>query len=247
MQVTLRHETLYRIDSHRLIQCGAGTGILAAPVADPAADRRKRIILLDQGQRLFVTAFLRQLQISLHCDMGRASRLTGCRTSIVTVDSVHVTVIMGPHMFAPLLFLWKGHLRISNLTAIFLTQLLPQFHGARRAGFHTFAAGNTFLLIHLRNISRTGHVRCIKQLGSAERIAHIHVAVAYGKNLVSPVYIGNLVDETILFRLSENIQRLFLRDIPSVLLGLHHVIRHITHCYAPAFRIISAAFVMVQT
>ena len=112
-------------------------------------------------------------------------------------------------------------------------------------GLHALAAGHTFLLIHLRDVSGTGHVRRVKKLRSAQCIAYIHITVTDGEDLVGAVDVRDLVNETVLFRLPENFKRLFLRDIASVLLSRHHIIRDIAHRHAPSLRIVGAALLML--
>ena len=77
MQVPLRDELLDGVDGDRLVDGPAGAGILAAAVADAAADGRERILPLDELQRLGILAFGGLLQVALHGDMGRARRLAG--------------------------------------------------------------------------------------------------------------------------------------------------------------------------
>ena len=53
--------------------------------------------------------------------------------------------------------------------------------------------------------------------------------------------------KAVFFCLSENIQCFFFRNITSVFLRLHNVVRHVSDRNAPAFRIICTAFIMCQS
>ena len=56
MKLLFGNKLLNLIDRHRLINRSSCTDILAAPVADGAADSRERIFRLNQLQRIHVFA-----------------------------------------------------------------------------------------------------------------------------------------------------------------------------------------------
>ena len=175
--------------------------------------------------------------------MGRAGGLTGRSTGLIAVDPVFVPIILGPHVGTP------GHLRgqrlfrIGHLASVLFTELLSQLYRSRRAGLHTFAAGHAVFFRHAGHIGGPGHVRRVEKLGSPQRVADIHIAVADGKNLVLAVNIGNLMDKPVLLRLTENLQGLLLRDVTASLVGLYHIIGHVSHSHAPALGVVGAALV----
>ena len=103
-------------------------------------------------------------------------------------------------MLAPGLFRGKRHPGVDHLAAFLVAQLLSQLYRACRTGLHTFAAGYAVGLFYLRHISGAGHIRRVEQLGGAQRVADIYIAVADGKNLVRAVNIGNLVYEAVVLR-----------------------------------------------
>ena len=150
-------------------------------------------------------------------------------------------------MLTPGLFRGKRHLRILDLAALTVAELLSQLNSACRAAFHTLTAGHTFCLLYFSHVSRTGHIWCIKQLRRTQRITDIDITVADSKNLVRTVDIGDLVYKTVVLSHFKDLQCFLFRNIASVFLGLHHIIRHISHSYAPTLRIIGTAFIMRQT
>ena len=179
--------------------------------------------------------------------MSRTGCFTWCSSCVITVNTVYIPVIMAPHMLTPWLRTRKRHSWIAYLTALFITELLAQFYRASRAAFYTFAAGNTVCRLNFGYIGRTGHIRCIKQLGCTKRITDIDIAVTDGKNLVLTINISNLMHKTIILSLFKNLQSLFLSYIMAILLRFYNVICHITNRNAPALWIIATALIMSQT
>ena len=154
---------------------------------------------------------------------------------------------MRPHMLSPWLLCRQRHLWICNLTAFLIAKLLSKLYCTGRTTLHTFSAGDTFLFIHMGNVGWTWHIRSVKQLWSTQCITYIDITVTYGKNLVCPINICNLMYESVVFGLPEYIQRLFPWNVAAVLLCLNNIICHIAHSNAPSFRIVSTAFIVSQT
>ena len=150
-------------------------------------------------------------------------------------------------MLTPGLFRGKRHLRILDLAALTVAELLSQLNSACRAAFHTLTAGHTFCLLYFSHVSRTGHIRCIKQLRCTQCIADIYITVTDGKNFVRTVDVGDLVHKTVVLRCLKDLQCFLFRNIAAIFLCLHYIVCHITHSDTPAFRIISAAFIVSQT
>lgn len=69
-------------DRQRLVNLGAGTFPLAGMMADPAADPWERVLVLEELERLLVTAVIDQGDEALNGDVGRAGGLTGGGTSL---------------------------------------------------------------------------------------------------------------------------------------------------------------------
>ena len=102
VHVLLGDEALDLVNGDGLINRTARAGILAAAVADAAADRGERIFALDELQRLAVLALRGELQIALHRDVRWASRFARRGTGIVAVDAVPVAVVDAPLFRPPL-------------------------------------------------------------------------------------------------------------------------------------------------
>ena len=239
VQVLLGNKALHLINGHRLVDGTAGTGVLAPPVADAAADRRERVIPLDELQSLLVLALGRQLQVALHRDVGGAGGLAGGGAGLVAVHAVLIAVVDRPLFGAPLMVVRQLLPGVGD-GAVLGAQLLAQLHCASGAALHTAAAGHTVFAFHLGHIGAAGHSRRIKKLAGAQGVADIHIAVADSKDLLLAVDIGDLMDKAILLRPAENIQRFLLGDVLAPL-GLHHIVGHIAHRDAPVFGVIAAA------
>ena len=111
-------------------------------------------------------------------------------------------------------------------------QLLPQLHRAGRTHLHAAAAGNARGGVHLGRVGRAAHIGGVEQLGGAQRIAHVHIAVADGEDLVLPVDVGYLVHVAVLLRQEQDVQHLFQRD-EVAFAGFHQVIGHVANGDAP--------------
>ena len=209
-----------------------------------SADRRQRVILLDQGKSFGVAALGGHLQISLDRNMGRTCRLAGSCSGIIGLDPVRVAVIPVPVLLAPVLIARKQMLRVFHRAAVLLTELLTELYRARRTVLNASSAGDAVFGIHARDIGRAGHIRSIEELRCPERIADIDIAVADRKDLVLPVDIGRLVHKAVVLRPLHDLKGFLLRDITAALSGLDDIIRHIAHRDAPVRRIIPAALVV---
>lgn len=70
-------ETMQFPDGQRLVDLGTGALSFAGVMADSAADAGKRVILLEQFQRLVISAVIDQCHETLDADMGRTGCLAG--------------------------------------------------------------------------------------------------------------------------------------------------------------------------
>ena len=121
LQILLCNKTFDLVNRNRLVNRASRTGLLASAVTDVAADCWKRILFLNEGKRIPVSALRRHSQITLHGNVCRASRLTGCRSRIVAIDTVLIAIVLRPHMGSPLYLRGKWLLGIVDLTAVFFT------------------------------------------------------------------------------------------------------------------------------
>ena len=100
-QLPAGDEFLDLVNGHRRVDQPAGTGVLAALVADAAADGGEGVILLDKGQRLVIAALGGHLYVALNGDVGRAGGLAGGGAGVIAVFLVVVPVVIVPHVLAP--------------------------------------------------------------------------------------------------------------------------------------------------
>ena len=115
----------------------------------------------------------------------------------MAVDAVVIAVIGIPFVLAPFYGVRKLLLRIPDLTAVLLTELLTQTGSACRAVLHATAAGHAFILIHVRHVSGTGHIRGVEQLRGPQRVTDIYITVTDTENLIVAVDVGDLVYEAV--------------------------------------------------
>ena len=178
--------------------------------------------------------------------MGRAGGFAGGGAGIVAVDTVLIPVVDGPLLRAPFGFIGKLLPGVLH-GAVLGTQLLAQLHRAGGTDLHAPAAGHAVLRLHLGHIGRTAHVGGVVQLGGPQGVAHVHVAVADGEDLLLAVDVGDLVDEAVVLRLLQDLHHLVICNIASALVGLHHVVGHVAHGDAPALGIVAAALAQLGT
>ena len=118
IEVLLCDELLDGIDSDGLVYGSAGAGVLAAAVANAAADCRERVFTLDELKGLRELSFGGLLEIALNRNVGGAGCLTGRCAGFVAVDAVLVTVVLSPLVLSPLGGIRKLVLRILDGTAV---------------------------------------------------------------------------------------------------------------------------------
>ena len=124
--------------------------------------------------------------------MCRTGGLTRSCTGLIAVDLVLVAIILAPLLRSPLCRIRKFLLRIGDL-AVLCAELLSELCSAGRAILHAAAACHTVFLGHMCAVCRTGHVRCIEKLGSAQRVADADCTVTDCKNLILAVDVGDLM------------------------------------------------------
>ena len=162
VKILLGEEFLDRVDGDGLIDGPARAGLLAAPVADAAADGREGIVLLDERQRLLIFSLRGQLQIALYGDMRRAGRLARRGALVVAVFAVVVAVVGIPVLLAPLEAVRQLVLRIFHGVSVLVAELLAKAYRARRAVFHALAAGDALCAVNLRRIGAAGKIRRVE-------------------------------------------------------------------------------------
>ena len=199
MEVALGDEFLDGVDGDGLVDAAAGAGFLAALVADASADGGEGVVLLDEGEGVFITALGGQFEIALDADMGGAGGFARRGAGRIAVDAVGVVIAFAPLLAAPFVVEGILHARIDDFAAVFLAKLLPEADGAGGAIFHAAAAGDAVLRIDFGDVGGTGEVRGVEELGGAEGVADLRVAVADGDDLVFAVVIGNLMHVPVLF------------------------------------------------
>ena len=132
-------------------------------------------------------------------------------------------------------------LRILDLVAVLVAELLAQAQGARRADLHAAVAGDAVVLVHLGGVGALGKVPGVVQEGGPQGVADLDVAVADVEDVVFAVDVGGLVDVAVLLRLLQDLQGFFFSDVVGAA-GLHCVVRHVTDLDAPVVDIVCAAF-----
>ena len=208
-----------------------------------AADGRQGIVLLNQRQGFLITALSRHFQVALHRDVGGAGGFAGGGAGIVAIDAVVVPIVFVPHVGPPFHFAGQGVSGVFYGLAVLGAELLTQLHGTGRTDLHALATGDAVVLFHSGHIGTTGQVGGVKELGGAQGVADIDVAVADGENFVLAVDVGDLMDKTVFLTLPENFQCFFPGDVAAALSGFHYIVGHIAYGNTPAFRIVGAAFV----
>ena len=239
-EVLLGDELLDLVNRHGSVNAAAGTGVLAATVADTAADGGQRILALDEGERVAVPALSCELEVALNRDMRRARRLAGRGSRVVSLDAVLVAVVRAPLLRAPLhgvRQLLLGVLR--HLARACGAELLAQLDRARRADLDATAARHALVGLGARHVRGAGEVGRVEELRRAQGVAHVHVAVADGEDLVLAVDVRDLMDEAVVLGLAQDVVDLLARDVVAAV-GLDHVIGHIAHGDAPVVGVVAA-------
>ena len=242
VQILVGDELLDLIDRDGLVDRAARAGILAATVAHAAAHRGQRILALDEGERLLVATLRRQLEVALHGDVRGAGCLARGRARVVGLDAVLVAVVRAPLLGAPLHRVRQLLLGIlGHPVRALLAELLAELDGARGAHLNAAAAGHAVLGLGVRHVGRAREVRGVEQLARTQGVAHVHVAVADGEDLVLTVDVGDLVHEAVVLRALEDLHGLLARDVAAAV-GLHHVVGHVAHGDAPVVEVVTARF-----
>ena len=244
VQILHGDKLLHLVDRDCPVDASSGAGLFTAAVADMPAHRGKRIVLLNERQRVCIPALCRELQVALHRNMGRTGALAGSGSGFMGLDPVVVPVIPVPVILAPGFVRGKQRLGILDSLPVFPAQLLSQAESAGRTYFHTSSAGNTFILIDMCCIRAARHIRGIEKLRGSQRITDVDVAVADGKDLVLSVYIRDLVNKAVLLSLAQDLKRFLPRDVAPALACLHDIVCHIPDGNTPVMKIISAALLI---
>ena len=245
-KVLLGNELLHLVDGNRRIDAPARAGVLTTAVADAAANRRQRILTLDEGQRVAITPLRRELEVSLHRDVSRARGLARGRSRVIGLDAVLVPIIGAPLLRTPLHGVGQLLLGIlRHLPRARGAQLLAELYRPRGAHLDASAAGHALVGLGARHICGAGQVRRVEQLRGAQRIAHVHVAVADGEDLVLAIDVGDLMHKAVGLGLAKRLVDLLARDVVAAI-GLHHVVGHVAHRDAPVVRVVTAALAQLR-
>ena len=229
VQFLIGDELFDLVNGDRIIHGSPGTGVLTAPVADRAADRRERIILLDQFEGVHKAALSRHADVTLYRQMGRAGSFAGRCAGIITVDLGILPVIGIPVVRAPGCLIRKQGRRIADLS-LGRAKLLSQFGGAYRANFDAFAAGDAFFFVHVGTVGTAGHIGGIVKLAGTESVADTGGAVADGDDLFLSVDICDLVDKAVALRPFQDFQGFFIADVAAHA-SVDTVLRHVADAH----------------
>ena len=221
VQLLLSDELFDLVDRNGAVNAAARAGVLAAAVADKAADGRERVILLDELQRIEITPLSGHLDVALHGDVRGARRLARRRAGLMAVFLVVDFIIFVPHVLAPVVFVGQGLLGIFD-RAVLRTELLAKLGGAGGTYLHALAAGHALLRLDMRTVGRRRHVRRVEQLARAQGEAHTDLAVAQTEDLILTVDVRDLVDVAVVLRTLDNLQRFLLGD-RAALAGLDQI------------------------
>ena len=241
IQILFRQELLDGINGHGLINGAPGAGLLAALVADPAADRREGVVLFDQGQSLLILALGRQLQVALDCHMGRTGGFTGGGALVVAVLPVVVPVVRVPMLRAPGNGVGQLVLGVLHGVPLLVAELLAQLHGTGGAILHALAAGHALAALYLRGIGGPGQVGGVEQLRGSQGVADLHIAVADAENLIFAINIGDLVDKSVFLGFPQDLHGLFISNVVA-LAGFPAVVGKVAHTDAPGGGVIGTTF-----
>lgn len=147
VQILLCNEFLDIVDCDSLINSSARASRLATLVADATADCRERVVLLDESKSFSVFAFFCFADVTLNCDVSRASNLARRSTRFIAVDAVVVAVVFIPLVRTPAEIVGKLVLWILDF-ALLGAKFLSEFDCACGAIFDAFAASHAFVLLH---------------------------------------------------------------------------------------------------
>ena len=235
LHVLRRDERLHVVDGDGLVHQPARAGGLAALVADATAHRRERVLLLDERQRVAVASLRGHAQVALDRDVRGARDLARRGAGFVALDAVVVLVVGIPVLLAPGVVVGKRLLGIGD-AAVLGQELLAKLHGARGADLDAAAACHALLLVHVGAVGACAHVGRVEQLGRAQRVAHVHVAVADAKDLALAVDVRDLVHVAVLLGVQQDVDDLVVGDVVA-LAGLDAIVCQVAHANAPVLRV----------
>ena len=226
LQLLLGDKLLDLVDGDGAVDVAAGAGVLAAAVADAAADGRERVILLDELERVQIAALRGQIDVALNGDVCRAGGLAGGGAGLVALDLVVVLIVRAPHMLAPVIVVRQRLLRVDHGAGLG-AQLLAELGGTGRADLGALAAGDALLGIDMGAVSGGGHIGRVEQLARSQREAGAERAVADGEDLVLAVDVRDLVDIAVVLGALEDLHCLFIGNV-AALAGLAAVVGKLT-------------------
>ena len=119
-----------------------------------SANRRERIVFLDQLERLHIFSLRGKFDITLYGNMSRAIGFTGSGSIFVNLIPVKT------ELRVPSFLVQHPHMVVGRLGFFFRdrglrTQFSPQMECIHLTVFHTLAAGCTLIHIYLGNIVRS--------------------------------------------------------------------------------------------
>ena len=240
VQVLFRDELLDVVDCDGFVDGAPCAGGFATLIADASADCGERIVLFDKFQRFPVLAFFGFSYVALNRDVSGTCNLTRRRTRFVAVDAVVVAVIFVPLVGSPAEIVGEFVLRIFDF-ALFRAKFLSEFYRSGGAVFHALAARHAFVFFNPCDVRASGHIRRVEKLRRTQSVADIDIAVADCENLVFAVDIRDLMYETVLFGVFQNLHCLVVSDI-AAFARFAAVIRHIADTDAPFFTAVAATF-----
>ena len=168
------------VDGDGLVKAAACALVFAVVRADAAANRRERVLALDDLEGLEILALGRLFYVALNGDVRGAGRLAGGGTGRHRVFAVFA-VVRVPLLRAPLGV--DGGLGLRDLDGGLRAELLAEFHGVVRAVFDARAAGDAVIGVYFRDKVRAGELRRVKARGDAEGLAGAGHAVAHADRL----------------------------------------------------------------
>ena len=206
-------ELLDLVDCDGLVDAAPCTLILAATVAYAAADGGEGVFFLYKLESVHVLALSCKLDIALHGDVRRTSRLAGSGAGVG--DILSVRAVLGiPALFRPIKVVRQIHLLI--LDGRFRAQLLTHLNGVICALVGALTAGNALILVDLGNIVALRKCRSVVILRNAQGKAAFRLAVADGKGVAA-------------------LKRRYLMHAADLLDMAHHLVRFLLgELFAPA-------------
>ncbi len=125
--------------------------------------------------------------------------------------------------------------------AVFRAEFLSEFNRSGGAVFYALTARYALVFFYLSRIRASRHIGGVKQLRSTESVTDIDVTVTDSENLVLAVDVGNLMNKTVLFGVTQNLHGFVVGYIVTFA-GFAAVVRHIAYSYTPVVAAVAAAF-----